>query len=74
MRQLWAAKPLNQKAIENKTKEVTALRIQISEKSQIMFDKIKAFLTPDQQKLLETNFNQGSGCGMRSGRQGCRMN
>ncbi len=54
LRQLWSADNLNQAAIDAKTKEVTALRIQMVQKSRDMFAKVKAILTPDQVKQLET--------------------
>ena len=48
LRQLWAADPLNQSAIDNKTKEVNSLRIQLITKRRAMFAQMKAVLTPEQ--------------------------
>jgi len=49
---LWSTKPLNQAAIDAKTKEVNALRIQMITKQDAMKEKIKAVLTPEQQKAF----------------------
>ncbi len=48
LRLLWAADPLNQSAIDNKTKEVNSLRIQLITKRRAMFAQMKAILTPEQ--------------------------
>jgi Spy/CpxP family protein refolding chaperone len=48
LRQLWAAEPLNQSAIDNKTKEINGLRIQLVAKRRAMFARMKAVLTPEQ--------------------------
>jgi Spy/CpxP family protein refolding chaperone len=70
LQKLWSADTLSQTAIDAKTKEMNALRIQLTQKSREMFNKIKAILTPEQLKQLETqkqNREQGrpsrGGCG-----------
>lgn len=69
LRELWTAKPLNQSAIEAKTKEVTGLRVQMTNKAQTMFEKMKAVLTPEQQKKLdESGFNCNPGSRRKNGR------
>lgn len=55
LKNLWNTKPLNQAAIETKTKEIAGLRVQIANKAQVMMDKIKAVLTPEQLKTLQNN-------------------
>ena len=76
LRQLWAAKPLNQAAIDPKTKEITALNVQLTTKAQAMQEKIKSVLIPEQLKKANDNniFGYGPGFGgpgMRGGRMGC---
>jgi Spy/CpxP family protein refolding chaperone len=57
---LWAAQPLDQKAIDAKTKEVTALQVKITAKAREMHDKIKSVLTAEQLKQWEASgFNGG---------------
>jgi Spy/CpxP family protein refolding chaperone len=70
LRGLWAAQPLNQRAIDAKTKEVTALQVKITAKAREMHDKIKSVLTAEQLKQWDSSgFN--SGPGMRGqGRRG----
>lgn len=71
LQKLWSAEPLNQATIDAKTKEMNTLRIQLTQKSKEMFNKIKAVLTPEQLKQLEAqrqNRGQGKGC---PGRGGC---
>jgi Spy/CpxP family protein refolding chaperone len=53
LRKLWSANPLDQQAIDAKTKEVTALRIQMVTKLRAMQEGMKAVLTPEQLKKLE---------------------
>jgi Spy/CpxP family protein refolding chaperone len=77
LRQLWSAKPLNQAAIESKTKEVTALRVQITAKRDTMQEKVKAVLTPEQLKLYNEwtpGGNGGFGGGRMKGGRGYGMN
>jgi Spy/CpxP family protein refolding chaperone len=73
LRQLWEANPLNQTAIEAKTKEVTDLRVQMTTKAQAMHEKIKSVLTAEQLKKLNDNNRQnyGPGPGRRGGHRGC---
>lgn len=54
LRQLWTAKPLDQSAIDARTQEVTALRIQLVTKAQGLQDQVKNVLTPDQLKKLKS--------------------
>ncbi|HBF37546.1 MAG TPA: hypothetical protein DDW50_09525 [Firmicutes bacterium] len=54
LRQLWAAEPLSESAIDSKTKEINALRIQLITKRRAMFTQMKAVLTPDQLEKLKT--------------------
>jgi Spy/CpxP family protein refolding chaperone len=54
LKQLWRADNLNQAAIDAKTKEMNTLRIQMVQKSKEMFNKMKAVLTADQLKQLES--------------------
>ncbi len=71
LRQLWAAEPINQAAVDAKTKEVNALKIQMINKAKTMKNRIKAVLTPEQQKQLESSgWNDNCGFG-RPGRRGC---
>lgn len=73
LRQLWAANPLNQSAIDVKTKEVTALEVKLTTKAQEMQDKIKGVLTAEQLKQWnDTGFNCGPGMRGQS-RRGGRM-
>ena len=67
LRKLWAETPLNQTTIDAKTKEVTALKIQMANKMQVMRDKTKTILTPDQLKQFDNGF---SGQGHRKGHMG----
>ena len=67
LRQLWSANPPSQNAIDAKTKEVNALRIQMIAKTQTFKDKVKTILTPEQLKHLNDRMTK-SGPGMR--RQG----
>lgn len=53
LRQLWAAKKLDQNAIETKDKEITGLRVQIINKARAMREKVKNTLTSEQRKQLE---------------------
>jgi Spy/CpxP family protein refolding chaperone len=61
LRQLWTAKPLNQAAIERETKEMAALRVQITTKAQAMLEKMKAVLTPEQLKFFNERAIKGHG-------------
>jgi Spy/CpxP family protein refolding chaperone len=72
LRQLWTVKPLNQAAIDAKTKEVTGLRIEMTNKAQTLRDKMRSVLSPEQQKLFDSQPNgRGSmGPGMGQGRRG----
>jgi Spy/CpxP family protein refolding chaperone len=77
LRQLWSVKPLNQAAIGSKTKEVTALRVQITAKRDTMQEKMKAILTPEQLKLYNERTpggNGGFGGGRMKGGRGYGMN
>ena len=79
LRRLWAAQPLNQAAIDAKTKEVTALKIQMTTKNQTKREKIKGVLTAKQLKMLNDskrqNFRSGFGRpGRHGGRQGRVLN
>ncbi len=58
LRQLWAADPLSQSAIDNKTKEITGLRIQLITKRRAMFAQMKAILTPDQVAKIKSYVKQ----------------
>lgn len=62
---LWAAKPLDQAAIDAKTKEVNAIRIQMRTKRDTMKEQIKAVLTPEQLKVynekMKNNKNRRPG-------------
>jgi Spy/CpxP family protein refolding chaperone len=51
---LWSADTINQGAIDAKTREMNSLRIQMVQKSREMSGKIKAVLTPEQLKQLES--------------------
>jgi len=76
LRELWGKKPLDQKAIEAKTKEATALRVQMIKKADAMDAKIKAILTPEQQKRLaerEANRKPGMNGFGRNGGDGMGM-
>ncbi|MCL6592174.1 MAG: hypothetical protein K6U80_19785 [Firmicutes bacterium] len=62
LRQLWAAKPVNQSAIDAKNKEVIAIQVQMNAKAQAMQEMIKTVLTPEQLKQLNENgSNYGPG-------------
>lgn len=70
LRSLWRADTLNEAAINSKTREVNALKIQLITKSRAMREQLKAILTPEQQEQLEEGFKRpgpgGSGLrGMR---------
>jgi Spy/CpxP family protein refolding chaperone len=72
LRQLWSVKPLNQAAIEAKTKEVTGLRVEMTNKGQALRDKMRSVLIPEQQKLFDSQSNKTGfrGPGMGQGRRG----
>jgi Spy/CpxP family protein refolding chaperone len=71
LRQLWSAETLNQAAIDAKTKEMNTLRIQFVQESKEMFHKVKAILTPEQLKQLESlKQNREKGQGFRGRRGG----
>jgi len=53
LRVLWDEKQLNQKAIEAKEKEKVDLKIQLTNLSRAMFDRVKSVLTPEQQKQFQ---------------------
>ena len=53
LQQLWAAEPLDQKAIETKTQEIAGLRVQLTNKSQTMQEQMKKVLTEEQLKKLD---------------------
>ena len=57
LRQLWSVKPLNQSAIEAKTKETTALRVQMATKSDELRAKMRTVVTPEQQKIFDSQPN-----------------
>lgn len=71
LQKLWSADSLNQAAIDAKTKEMNALRIQMIQKSRDMFNKIKAILTPEQLKQLEAQKQNRSQGKRGRGRGGC---
>jgi Spy/CpxP family protein refolding chaperone len=74
LRQLWAAKPVNQSAIDAKNKEVTAIQVQMNAKAQAMQEKIKTVLTPEQlTQLNENGSNYGPGMRGKGRRGGGRM-
>lgn len=50
LRQLKAAKPVNQNLVDTKTKEIEAIKTQLTAKSKEMHEKIPSVLTPEQQK------------------------
>lgn len=56
---LWSTKPLNQAAIDAKTKEVNALRIRMITKRDAMREEIKAVLTPEQLKIYNEKMEKG---------------
>jgi Spy/CpxP family protein refolding chaperone len=79
LRRLWAAQPLNQAAIDAKTKEVTALKVQMTTKNRTMREKLKGVLTAKQLKMLDDSnrhkFSPGFGrAGRRGDRQGRVLN
>jgi Spy/CpxP family protein refolding chaperone len=75
LRNLWNANPLNQAAIEAKTKEMVGLRVQMANKGKAMLEKIKAVLTPEQLKIFESHRidRQGFGGPRQGGGHGCGM-
>jgi Spy/CpxP family protein refolding chaperone len=52
LRNLWTADPLDQKAINAKTKDLNGLRVQMINKGRIFRSKLKGVLTSDQFKTL----------------------
>ncbi|HYH03781.1 MAG TPA: periplasmic heavy metal sensor, partial [Bacillota bacterium] len=54
LRQLWDAKPLNQKEIEKKTQAAAALEVQLTAKNQAMSERINKVLTAEQLKKIDT--------------------
>ena len=65
LRQLWEAKTLDLNAINAKTNEINALKVQLIPKQRDLMEKIKAVLTPEQQKQLNNkDFRFGHPMGM----------
>ncbi|MCL6589503.1 MAG: periplasmic heavy metal sensor [Firmicutes bacterium] len=77
LRQLWDAEQLNQAAIDAKNKEITAIQIQLVQKSRAMMEKVKKLLTADQLKQWESfQGKDRPGMGFGRGRMmgfGCGM-
>jgi Spy/CpxP family protein refolding chaperone len=61
LRELWSAKPLDQEAIETKTKEIAGLRVQFVNKGQAMKEAMKSVLTAEQQKQLDVRMKHRNG-------------
>lgn len=61
LRQLWTAKPLDQKTIETKAGQLAGLKVQLIEKSRAMKEKINQVLTEEQIKQLH-ELKQNRGC------------
>jgi len=53
LQQLWNADELDEEAISQKAGEIAALRVRLKEAQQILAEKEKQVLTPEQQKKLE---------------------
>jgi Spy/CpxP family protein refolding chaperone len=53
LRNLWTVDPLDQKAIDGKTRELNGIRIQMINKGRLFRSKLKAILTPIQLKKLK---------------------
>ena len=72
LRQLWKADPLNQTAIDSKTKEINTLKIQMVTKMRAMRDKMKGILTADQlKKVNDFKQNHKFGPGGKRENGGC---
>jgi Spy/CpxP family protein refolding chaperone len=74
LRQLWAADPLSQTAIDTKTRDINTLKIQMVSKMRVMQEKIKGILTAEQLKKLN-DYAQNHKFGARGPRKlgkGCR--
>lgn len=71
LRQLWSAQTLNQSAIENKTKEIAGLRVQMVKKARAMQERMKSILTAEQRRKWEENFSRPNPGAGRRGRRGC---
>jgi Spy/CpxP family protein refolding chaperone len=69
LKQLWAADPLSQTAIDAKTKEMNVLKVQMVNKQKVMREKIKGVLTPEQLKKMN-DYLQNVQAGFR-GRRNC---
>jgi Spy/CpxP family protein refolding chaperone len=61
LRRLWQATVMDQKTIESKTQEVTALRVQLAVKRQALRANNQHLLTPEQQKILATGVRKRKG-------------
>ncbi|MGE5557421.1 MAG: Spy/CpxP family protein refolding chaperone [Bacillota bacterium] len=53
LKKLWSDEPLDERAIEAKTKEITALRVQVANKTRAMRERMKKVLTKEQLAKLE---------------------
>lgn len=62
LKELWSTKPLDQEAIETKTKEIAGLKVQFVNKGQAMKEAIKSVLTEEQQKRLDARMKPWNGC------------
>ena len=72
LRQLWKANPLDQTAIDSKTKEINTIKIQMITKMRVMREKMKAVLTADQlKKINDFKQNHQFGPGGMGKRGGC---
>lgn len=67
LHKLWSERPLNQKNIDVKTKDVNTLRIKLTQKRDVLNENLKKVLTEEQLKLFQDKSVEVSPCFKRGG-------